>query len=118
MSSGVRVAGVVMVLWLFLFAGQGTAQQMDDCFITKEQLKTLLDSPDMTLIDMRFGRDWYDATLKIKGAVERQDACLLLNLTERRDQYQFGTDVQSQRFYKSFCFAGRIQRLACGQVSD
>ncbi|MCG6536668.1 MAG: hypothetical protein L7F78_18665 [Syntrophales bacterium LBB04] len=23
----------------------------------------------MTLIDLRFGRDWYDATLKIKGAV-------------------------------------------------
>jgi len=45
---------------------------MDDCFITKEQLKGLLDSPDLTLIDMRFGRDWTDATLKIKGAV-RED---------------------------------------------
>ena len=32
----------------------------------------MLDSPDLTLIDMRFGRDWTDATLKIKGAV-RED---------------------------------------------
>ena len=72
MIRGVRVAGLVTVLWLFLYAGQGAAQPMDDCFITKEQLKELLDSPDLTLIDMRFGRDWTDAMLKIKGAV-RED---------------------------------------------
>jgi hypothetical protein len=71
MRSGKRLAGLAMVLCLFLLFGQCMAQQ-DDYFVTKEQLKALLDSPDMTLIDMRFGRDWTDATLKIKGAA-RED---------------------------------------------
>jgi hypothetical protein len=72
MRTRVRVAGLAMLLYAFLFVAQGMAQQTDDCFVTKEQLKALLGSPDMTLIDMRFGRDWTDATLKIKGAV-RED---------------------------------------------
>jgi hypothetical protein len=40
--------------------------------ITKEELRPLLGRPDVVLIDMRFGHDWNDATLKIKGAV-RED---------------------------------------------
>jgi hypothetical protein len=40
--------------------------------ITKEELKPLLGRPDVVVIDMRFGHDWTDATLKIKGAV-RED---------------------------------------------
>ena len=40
--------------------------------ITKEELLPLLGRSDMIVIDLRFGRDWTDATLKIKGAI-RED---------------------------------------------
>ncbi len=40
--------------------------------ITKEELLALLGRPDLVIIDMRTGRDWTDATLKIKGAI-RED---------------------------------------------
>ena len=37
--------------------------------MTKEELLPLLANPDVTVIDLRFGRDWYDSDIKIKGAV-------------------------------------------------
>ena len=40
--------------------------------ITKEELLPLLGSPEVTVIDLRFGRDWYDSAIKIKCAV-RED---------------------------------------------
>lgn len=40
--------------------------------ITREELLPLLGRPDVVVVDMRTGRDWNDATLKIKGAV-RED---------------------------------------------
>lgn len=73
MKKGVIVVALALSFSLLPLAAQVFAQAQDDaCFITKDQLKALLDSPDMTLIDMRFGRDWTDGTLKIKGAV-RED---------------------------------------------
>ncbi len=40
--------------------------------ITKEELKGMLDNPDVTIIDVRLGGDWENSGLKIKGAV-RED---------------------------------------------
>jgi rhodanese-related sulfurtransferase len=40
--------------------------------ITKEELKAMLDSPNLTVIDVRTQRDWKEDDLKIKGAV-RED---------------------------------------------
>ena len=40
--------------------------------ITREELVPLLGRPDVVVIDLRTGRDWTDAALKIKGAV-RED---------------------------------------------
>ncbi len=40
--------------------------------ISKEQLLPLVGKPDVTVIDLRFGRDWYDSNSKIKGAI-RED---------------------------------------------
>ena len=40
--------------------------------MTKEELKELLGSPDLIIIDVRSGRDWKASEFKIKGAV-RQD---------------------------------------------
>ena len=38
----------------------------------KDDLKAMLGSPDLIVIDVRYGRDWTDSDLKIKGAV-RED---------------------------------------------
>ena len=40
--------------------------------MTKEELKAMLGNPDLIIIDVRYGRDWTDSELKIKGAV-RED---------------------------------------------
>ena len=73
MKKGAIVGALALSFFLIPMAAHVLGQTQDDaCFITKEELKALLGSPDMTLIDMRFGRDWTDATLKIKGAV-RED---------------------------------------------
>ena len=40
--------------------------------MTKEELKEMLDSPDLVLIDVRQGNDWAASEMKIKGAL-RED---------------------------------------------
>jgi Rhodanese-like domain len=40
--------------------------------MTKDELKARLDNPDLLIIDVRYGKDWTDSDLKIKGAV-RED---------------------------------------------
>jgi hypothetical protein len=75
MKKGVVAEGLTLLFYVFLVAGNVVAQtqaQDDSFFITRDELKAMQSGPDMTLIDMRFGRDWTDATLKIKGAV-RED---------------------------------------------
>jgi rhodanese-related sulfurtransferase len=37
--------------------------------MTKEELKTQLDSPDIVILDVRTGGDWKTSEFKIKGAV-------------------------------------------------
>ena len=40
--------------------------------MTKDELKALLDGPDLTIIDVRHDQDWKGSDVKIKGAV-RED---------------------------------------------
>jgi len=40
--------------------------------MTKEELKAMLDSPDLVVMDVRTGRDWTASDQKIKGAL-RED---------------------------------------------
>ena len=37
--------------------------------MTKEELKVLLDDPDVVVLDVRRGKDWSKSEKKIKGAV-------------------------------------------------
>lgn len=41
----------------------GSAKIMD-----KEELKAMLDSPDLVILDVRTGRDWSSSEFKISGA--------------------------------------------------
>jgi hypothetical protein len=53
-----------------IFAITGLAQETPK--ITKEEVKGMLGSPDVIVIDVRLGGDWDGSALKIKGAV-RED---------------------------------------------
>lgn len=66
----------LMGLMIFLALGcsdaahrtvQGEAPRM-----TKEELRAQLGSPDLVIVDARYGKDWTDSDLKISGAI-RED---------------------------------------------
>ncbi len=67
-----RVALLLFILVGTCCASSVSHAQQDVPVMSKEALKPLLGSPDVTIIDLRFGRDWYDSDIKIKGAV-RED---------------------------------------------
>jgi hypothetical protein len=73
MKKGVCATAAAFLIYLLLFSALSCAQTRDDSlFIAKDALKAMLGKGDMTLVDLRFGPDWTDATLKIKGAI-RED---------------------------------------------
>ena len=58
---------------LFVLLGCATLVKSTDALrMTKEELRAMLDSPNLVVIDVRYGKDWTDSDLKIKGAV-RED---------------------------------------------
>ena len=56
-------AGVFLVLAAVLPAAAADVPRM-----TMEELKALLDSPDLAILDVRSGRDWSASEFKIKGS--------------------------------------------------
>jgi rhodanese-related sulfurtransferase len=42
--------------------------------MTKEELKAMMDNPDVVIIDVRYGEDWTGSDIKIKGAVRENPA--------------------------------------------
>jgi len=60
----ILVLGLAIVSTLTPFAAADEAPRM-----TKEQLKALLDDPDVVILDVRTSRDWKGSEKKIKGAV-------------------------------------------------
>lgn len=53
------------------FAVPAMAQE-DFPRMTKEELKEMLGSPDLVIVDVRVGKDWKASEFKVKGAV-RED---------------------------------------------
>ncbi len=70
MKKGVYATATAFLVCLLLFSVVIRAQTQDESlFIAKDALKAMIGKGDITLIDLRFGPDWTDATLKIKGAI-------------------------------------------------
>ena len=62
----------VMVLIIFVFTiGFFTTFAMSESVprMTKEELKAMMDNPDVVIIDVRYGKDWTGSDIKIKGAI-------------------------------------------------
>jgi hypothetical protein len=61
---------------LFFFLGIGvyvnSAMSVDVPRMTKDELKALLGSPDLLIVDVRLDRDWKGSDLKIKGAIREE----------------------------------------------
>jgi rhodanese-related sulfurtransferase len=45
--------------------------------ITKEQLKAILDEPDLVILDVRLGSDYFSSDSKIKGAIRPDMGALI-----------------------------------------
>jgi rhodanese-related sulfurtransferase len=64
---------IATLIILFMVGGCTTlAKSTDAPKMTKEELKAMLGDPNLIIIDVRYGMDWTDSDLKIKGAV-RED---------------------------------------------
>ena len=64
----------ITTLLIFFMVGIFTAwaKSADAPRMKKDELKGMLGSPDLVIVDVRYGKDWTDSDLKIKGAV-RED---------------------------------------------
>ena len=73
MSMRTGVVLFALVAWIsFISAVPSAAAPPQADKITKEELLPLLCSQHVTVIDLRFGRDWYDSNVKMKCAI-RED---------------------------------------------
>ena len=66
-----KIIGVISFFFMFLFIGLNASAQ-DAPKITKEELKSMLENPDLVVIDIRREGHWTSSDSKIKGAV-RED---------------------------------------------
>ena len=64
------LAALAVSLTLLAFGNLSFAQEAKR--MTKEELKAMLDSPDLVVVDVRTGRDWTASEHKIQGAL-RED---------------------------------------------
>ena len=69
-----------MVGILTAFAKSAEAPRMPT-----DELKAMLGSPDLVIVDVRYGKDWTDSDVKIKGAV-REDPHQLDSWTKKYPQ--------------------------------
>ncbi len=67
MKKVVFMLAVMVTCWTISPAFSEEAPRM-----TKEELKAILGNPDLVIIDVRYGKDWTQSDVKIKGAV-RED---------------------------------------------
>jgi rhodanese-related sulfurtransferase len=65
---------LVKALWILVVASAIAVPAMatDVKRMTKEELKTMLGSPNLVVVDVRLGSDWAASNAKIKGAL-RED---------------------------------------------
>ena len=63
-----RVSVIMISLMLFMMPAL-TALADEVPRMSKEELKELLGSPDLVIVDVRRGNDWNSSEFKIKGAV-------------------------------------------------
>ncbi|MFH0812155.1 MAG: rhodanese-related (seleno)protein [Pseudomonadota bacterium] len=64
-----KLLAILMLILLTIALFTSFALSADVPMMTKEELKAMLDSPDLAIFDVRMGSDYFSSDLKIKGAV-------------------------------------------------
>lgn len=59
---------ILLIFIMLLLAGAGSAWAGSVQVMDKDELKAMLDSPDLVILDVRTGRDWSSSEFKITGA--------------------------------------------------
>jgi len=65
-----NITSLIILPLLMLLTGISMSAAEDVPTITKEELKAQLDSSDVTILDVRTGKDWTSSEFKIKGAIQ------------------------------------------------
>ncbi len=78
-----RVTVAFLSIFVVMAACQTLAMAKEVPIITRDQLKSMLGNPDLTIIDVRYGLDWTESDVKIQGAV-REDP---VNVKSWADKY-------------------------------
>ena len=68
-----RVVAGMGLFAAFLFVALSSAMSAEVPRMTKDELRTLIEEGDVTVVDVRTGRDWKSSEYKIHTAV-REDA--------------------------------------------
>lgn len=115
-----RIAMLVITVFLLAIAPAfaGTVGLMSTA-----ELKDMLDSDNVVILDVRAGRDWSTSEFKIPGAIrasgedfadwgnsfpkEKKNRSLL-RLTERSDKCRSGTAADCQWLYRCLCLERRL----------
>lgn len=72
-GSSVLLAVALSFAMAGMFAITAMAQE-DVPRMTKEELKAMLGSPDLVIVDVRIGKDWKASEFKIQGGVREDPA--------------------------------------------
>ena len=67
-----RLLIATLIIFFLVGASMILAKSVDAPRMTKDELKGMLGNPDLVIVDVRYGKDWTDSDLKIKGAA-RED---------------------------------------------
>jgi len=68
---------LAMLLILFMVEGCTMfVKSVDAPRMTKDELKAIMGNPDLLIIDVRYGKDWTESDLKIRGAIREDPEAL------------------------------------------
>jgi len=67
-----KLLAITLSFLIILFECKAIVVSDDVPRMTKEELKTVLGNPSLMIIDVRYGKDWTDSDLKIRGAIREE----------------------------------------------
>lgn len=60
---------IVLLATVLMLTGLGVSRAGNVPLMTTDELKAMLDDPDLVVLDVRRGKDWKSSEFKIQGAV-------------------------------------------------
>jgi hypothetical protein len=67
-----KLLAITLSFLIILFECKAIVVSDDVPRMAKEELRTMLGSPSVMIIDVRYGKDWTDSDLKMRGAIREE----------------------------------------------